>query len=117
MKNVIEGLRKPLRAIATLAEHQQDVSDIELCHRPDTAILCMQVIPEGFSQDRLNDLQKFIYESIKKEGKRQISMTSLDDTMVLRFVAISPRVTVDAMMDTVSRARRLAQEFQGTSSA
>jgi L-2,4-diaminobutyrate decarboxylase len=114
MKNVIEDLRKPLRAIATLAERLADTSDIALCHSPDTAILCMRVIPEGFPQDRLNDLQKFIYESIKKEGKRQISMTSLDGTMVLRFVAISPHVTVDAMMDTVSRARRLAQEFQGT---
>jgi glutamate/tyrosine decarboxylase-like PLP-dependent enzyme len=116
VKNVIEDLQKPLRVIATLAKHQQDVSDIELCHRPDTAILCMRVIPKEFPRDRLNDLQKFIYESIKKEGKRQISMTSLDGTMVLRFVAISPNVTVDAMMDTVSRARRLAQEFQRTSS-
>ena len=111
MRKVVERLRAPLNAIRSLAEKLRDEPDIELCHRPDTGILCIRLVPEGFPEEELDNLQKFIYESIKKEGKRSISMTRLDDKTVLRFVAISPCVTCDAMMETVSIARDLAGRY------
>jgi aromatic-L-amino-acid decarboxylase len=111
MRKMIERLRAPLKAVKTLYERLRDEPDIELPHAPDTAILCIRVVPEGFPPSKLDDLQKFIHESIKKEGRRSISMTRLDDKSVLRFVAISPNVTEDAMMATVEEARRLTKKF------
>jgi glutamate/tyrosine decarboxylase-like PLP-dependent enzyme len=111
MRKMIEKLRAPLTAIKKLHDNLQGETDIELIHIPDTAILCIRVVPEGFPQSKLDDLQKFIHESIKKEGKRSISMTRVDDKTVLRFVAISHNVTEEAMMATVEEARRLAKKF------
>jgi L-2,4-diaminobutyrate decarboxylase len=107
MKKVIKGLRAPMEAIRDLAEKLKDEADIEVCHRPDTGILCIRYVPEGFPEDQLDKLQKYIYDKIKAEGKRSISMTRFDEKTVLRFVAISPAVTGDAMMDTISYIRFL----------
>ena len=56
-------------------------------------------------------MQNYLYDTIKNEGKRQVSMTRLDGKAVLRFVAISPYVTCEAMMKTVSIAQDLAGRY------
>jgi hypothetical protein len=43
------------------------------------------------------------------EGKRSISMTKLDNKTVLRWVAISPVVTSEALMETIFYIRFLAK--------
>ncbi|MDH5468421.1 MAG: pyridoxal-dependent decarboxylase [Candidatus Aminicenantes bacterium] len=112
LKKVVERLRLPLDAIQTLAEKLKEEEDIELCHQPDTGILCFRIVPQGFPEDNLSHLQKKIYEKIMAEGKRTISMTKLDDKTVLRLVAVSPSVTADSILETISCVRRLAVEYQ-----
>jgi len=112
LKKVIERLGFPLEAIKTLAEKLKDKEDIELCHQPDTGILCFRIVPQGFPEDKLSHLHRKIYERIMAEGKRTISLTKLDDKTVLRLVAVSPSVTADSMLETISFVRRLAVEHQ-----
>jgi glutamate/tyrosine decarboxylase-like PLP-dependent enzyme len=110
MKKVINRLRNPLVAIKKVAETLQTYTGIDICHNPDTGILCFRITPEGVPEDQLNKLQTDIYLRIMKEGKRTISLTKLDDKIVLRLVAISPGVTSEALLDTIFYARALARE-------
>jgi glutamate/tyrosine decarboxylase-like PLP-dependent enzyme len=111
MTRIRERLRAPLRAIKAVAKHIERKGDIELCHQPDTGVLCLRVIPQDFPEKELDLLQQFIYERIKKEGKRSISITKLDNKTVLRLVAITPSVTERALMETISAMRTLAKEY------
>ena len=105
---VVERLRAPLEAIRDLAAYLEDQADMELCHRPDTGILCFRVIPEGYAEDRLDQLQQYIYERIMREGERSISLTQMDGRTALRLVAISPAVTTEAMIETIEKVRGIA---------
>ncbi|MCP4711756.1 MAG: aspartate aminotransferase family protein [Planctomycetes bacterium] len=109
---VIEDLRTVSQAVTTVAEQCADQPDIEICHRPDTGLLCIRVVPEGFPTDQLDKLQLYIYETIKNQCRRSISMTRLDGKVVLRLVAITPQVTGESMMETIEHIRQLAWEYQ-----
>lgn len=111
MAKVIKRLRAPLVAVKTVADNLKSIADIELCHRPDTGILCFRVTPEGFPEKQLNKLQQYIYDRIMAEGRRSISLTKIDNKTVLRLVAISPSVTSEALMETISDVRALAGEY------
>ncbi len=110
-KKIIERLRKPIHAIQTVAAKLSHENDIEVCHQPDLGLLCIRIIPENFSKDRLDQLQRYVYERIKSEGKRSISMTRLGDKTVLRLVAISSSVTSRALMETIAAIRLIANEY------
>lgn len=112
MVKVIQRLRAPLTAIKTAADYLKTEADIEVCHQPDTGLLCIRITPEGFPEEQLDQLQLYIYNEIKKERKRSISITKLDNKTVLRLVAISPTVTSEALMETISIVRKLAGEYQ-----
>jgi L-2,4-diaminobutyrate decarboxylase len=102
MKKVIERLRAPLAAIRSLAEHLEKETDIQSVHYPDTGILCFRFRPGGIMEDRLDDLQEYIYKKILAEGRRSISITKLNNKNVLRLAAISPSVTLEALLETIS---------------
>ena len=112
MIKVVESLRSPLQAIKTLAFRLQSEEDIELGHQPDTGILCLRLRPEGIPESQLDKLQNDVYTRILDEGRRAVSITRLDGKTYLRFVAISPLVTAGALMETVTIARRYAQDFR-----
>lgn len=79
-------------------------------HQPDTGILCFRIVPEGYHEKELNELQEFIHKKINAGGKHSLSITKLDDKTVLRLVAISPSLTSHILMETIDEARHLAQE-------
>jgi len=112
IQRVVKRLRAPLEAIRKLYEYCKKQPDIEVCHEPDTGILCLRVIPDGLPEDRLNKLQEMIYNKIQKVGKRSISITRLNGKQVLRLLAISPNVTIEALIETVNLVRQLAEEFK-----
>jgi len=114
MAQVRQRLGAPLVAIKTLAEYLQGQADIELLHQPDTGILCFRITPEGLTEEQLDPLQRYIYDRVMREGKRSISMTKLDHKTALRLVAISPSVTSQALLETISNVRTLASEYQIT---
>jgi L-2,4-diaminobutyrate decarboxylase len=112
MEKVIERLRKPLKAIKTAYEELKNFKDVELFHKPDLGILCLRMTPEGIPEVQLNHLQQNIYDRIKAEGKRSISLTRLNNKVVLRFVVLNLNVTSDAILETVEYIRSLAKEYQ-----
>lgn len=112
MKKVIQSLKAPVTAIRELAKDLERANDVEIAHRPDTGILCFRLVPQEFPEEELNNLQEYIYERIISGGKRTISITKLDDKTVLRLVAVSPKVTCQSLMESVSEARELAQEYK-----
>ena len=111
MAGVVKRLRAPLEAIRDTAEYLDGEAGIELLHKPDLGILCFRVAPKGFPAEQLNQLQQYIYDRILSEGKRSVSITKLDNVSVLRFVAISPSVTSEALQETVKYAQALANDF------
>lgn len=111
LKKVIKRLQAPLQAIKTLAQYLAKEKDIELFHTPDTGILCFRMKPEGMSGNRLDDLQRYIFKKIQDKGKRSISMTKLNNKTLLRLVAISPAVTIEALLETVSVIRSLMSDY------
>jgi L-2,4-diaminobutyrate decarboxylase len=104
-----KNLRAPLDAIRAAADYVRHQPDLELAHHPDTGILCFRVTPEGIPDDQLDRLQRTVYDTVLAEGKRSISITTLGGRAALRVVAISPSVTLEALMDTLSAVRALAR--------
>ncbi len=111
MNKVIKRLQAPVMAIRELAEKLENEKDIEIAHQPDTGILCFRLISEGFPEEELNRLQEHIYERIMSGGERTLSITKLDEKTVLRLVAVSPSVTSQDLMETVTEARALARDY------
>jgi L-2,4-diaminobutyrate decarboxylase len=109
---VVERLRAPLAAIRALADYLDDEADVELCHRPNTGVLCFRIIPPAVPEEQLDRLQDYVYTRIMAAGERSISVTRLDGNTVLRLVAISPSVTQQALMDTITHVRAVAREYQ-----
>ncbi len=112
LAGVISRLRMPLEAIRGLHEALKNEPDMEPLHDPDTGILCFRVVPEGVAEGDLDRLQAFLYQRILAEGKRIISISTVGGVACLRAVAVSPAVTVEALMETVEEARRLVGEFR-----
>jgi glutamate/tyrosine decarboxylase-like PLP-dependent enzyme len=110
LRGVRERLRAPLEAVRHLSEYLKGEGDIELCHDPDTGILCFRIVPDGHPESELDRLQQHVYERIMAEGRRTISLTQMDGRTVLRLVAISPAVTFEAMKETVAEVRRIADD-------
>ena len=111
MKKIIERLRKPVQAIQTCVTKLKNEKDIVICHMPDTGLLCIRIVPEDFPENQLDQLQQFVFERIKNEGKRSISISRLNNQTVLRLVAISPSVTSRALMETIATIRKIAKNF------
>jgi len=111
MKKVIKRLKAPITAIRELAEMLKNETDVEIALQPDTGILCFRLVPEGFPEEELNRLQEHIYERIMSGGERTISITKLDEKAVLRLVALSPSVTSNELMKTISEARKQVREY------
>lgn len=107
LTGVIERLRAPLDAIKELADYVENQPDLELCHHPETGILCFRVVPEECFEDELNDLQKFVYETLLKEGQRPVSISQIGEKTVLRLVAIAPAVTAAEMIQTIFKVREV----------
>jgi L-2,4-diaminobutyrate decarboxylase len=108
LKAVRKRLEAPLAAMRSLAEHLAKASDIQLLHRPDTGILCFRLRPPDCPENRIDDLQQYIYQQILAEGKRSISLIRLNTQSALRLVALSPAVSLAALLETIGQVRGVA---------
>lgn len=111
MKKLVGRLRAPLETVKEAARRIADAKEMELTLWPDTGILCFRIVPAGFPEDRLDDLQDYVYEKIMSEGMRTISKTRLGKETVLRLVAVSPTLTADDLMETAIYARSVADGY------
>ncbi|MCB9159587.1 MAG: aspartate aminotransferase family protein [Caldilineaceae bacterium] len=104
----VDDLRTPLAAMRALADWIRTLPDVELCHTPDTGILCFRITPPGRPRSTLAELQRTLYTRIMDEGTRTVSTTTLDGETVLRLVSVSPTTTVDDLRATVETLRAVA---------
>jgi len=111
LDKMIQKLRAPLVAVETVYKNLLNSPDIDLCHKPDLGILCFRIIPEDFPRNQLDQLQQYVYDRTKVEGKRSISMTKLGKKTVLRLVIINEVITPDNIIETIEYTRGLAKEF------
>jgi L-2,4-diaminobutyrate decarboxylase len=105
---IVEGLHAPLRAIRALADYLRDQPDVELGHQPDTGILCFRLRPEGVPLEKLNALQRHLYDQVMASGERAISITTLAGNTMLRLVVVSPQTTFEDLRETISHCRKAA---------
>ena len=101
LNQIQADLRAPLLAIKQLADYIQTQPHLELCHQPDTGILCFRVTAPGLTELEIDGLQRPLYERLMATGKRTISTTTLNGRPVLRLVTVSPHTTFADLQTTV----------------
>ena len=130
LRRVVERLKTPLTVIREVHAELEKQPDMQPLHRPDTGLLCFRVVPAGLGEGRsghaelheelddqisdeesLNLVQRHVYETMLRGGTHSVSTTVLDGRNALRLVALSPSLTVDAVMDTVAEVRNIARTF------
>jgi L-2,4-diaminobutyrate decarboxylase len=104
-----QRLKAPLAAVKEAARYLENQPDMELLNWPDTGILCFRVMGPGLQKNRLDALQKRIYDGIIKDGKRSISISQIGDKTALRLVAISTLVTFEALKETIREVRAISK--------
>jgi L-2,4-diaminobutyrate decarboxylase len=108
----LNRLRIPLKAIQSLYDRLITDEDIEVCHVPELGILCFRMTPPHIPEEHLDGLQRHIYTIMESEGTHSISMTSLNEKVVLRLVAISPLITVNSLMETITHIKEMAKLYR-----
>jgi L-2,4-diaminobutyrate decarboxylase len=108
LDKVIAGLRAHLEVVRDLADFLQTLPDVELCHRPDTGILCFRLKPPNLTEGELDDLQWRLYNRVMASGRRAISITRLGQKNVLRLVVVSSQTTLADLQETIAVLRHLA---------
>lgn len=101
LDRVIEELRAPLVAMRALADYINTLPDVELCHQPDTGILCFRITPAGKSETEIDNLQNELFTRIMAAGERSISITNLGGKRVLRLVIVTAHTTFSDLQETV----------------
>jgi len=112
MAKVVERLRAPLVAVRELAHLLEKKADIELFHQPDTGILCFRFLNKDLSESGHAGLQQHIYDGIMRRGERTISLIDVRGKKALRLVAVSPKVTAEALKETIAEIRRRGKEYR-----
>ena len=113
LQRVLSDLRIPLEAVRQLADYLETQPDFELCHRPDTGILCFRLIPpeSNLSPTEQDALQRQLYDRTMTFGERSISMTNLNGRIVLRVVSVSPHTKFEDYLETIEALRMLAKDL------
>ncbi len=111
LDKIKKRLRAPLKAIRQVIDALRNDREIEICHQPDSGLLCLRVIPSGLDGPELNRLQNLIFQAISQRGERSISISRLGDKTVLRLVAIDPVVSGEALLQTVKVIKSLAKNL------
>jgi hypothetical protein len=61
----------------------------------------------------LDALQRELYQKIMVSGERSIAMTTLDEKVVLRVVAVSPHAKFENLKETIETLRKFIQNGKG----
>ena len=107
---LIEELASPVRAMRQTAEWLRTQPDFEVCHSPDTGILCFRKRKAGLSADELSRYQRSLYDSIMASGERSISTTTLNGEIVLRFAVVKPETKFEHLRDSIEAIRKIEPE-------
>ncbi len=109
MNKVIKRLEHHVKVIEELSKLISKEEDIELIHTPELGILCFRMKPSEISSNHLDELQQYVFDEIKAEGKRSVSLTKLDNNKVLRLVVLNPNVTTASIFESIMRFRDITK--------
>jgi L-2,4-diaminobutyrate decarboxylase len=117
LNGVAERLRAPLSAVREAYAYSRTLKDIEVCHKPDSGILCLRASPRALAPEQADALQVEIHRRIQSGGERSISITSLGGRKALRLLAVSPGVTAADLRETIDVIRKTAESIAPFSAA
>ena len=109
---MINRLQYHINVIENSVELLSKEKDIAIVHTPELGILCLRFKPVGFPLDQLDQLHQFIFDEIKTEGKRAVSLTKLDDKKVLRIVVLNQNVTPESILQSIADFRSITNRFK-----
>lgn len=112
MDGVIERLKSPLIAIKEFYNYLKVDPDIDLCHYPDTGIICFRIKSNRIPESQMNDFQKKIYDSVIAEGDCSISFTEIDEVAALRLVTVSSNSKSTILKKTLSDIKLIAKRIE-----
>jgi L-2,4-diaminobutyrate decarboxylase len=113
LRQVVEGLRKPLTAVRALADYVNTIPGAELCHHPDTGVLCFRITSPDIPESSADTLQRYLYKNVMSSGLRSISITNLGGRTVLRLVLVTPHTSLAHLKETIDTLRKMAGETTG----
>ena len=90
-----------------------------LRHRPEWSVvtpaqmgmITFRCVPEGWTDDDIDDLNRRLAPAISEEGKIFLTQTSLHERPVLRLCPIHPRTTEEDLRATIDRLDQLRKEM------
>lgn len=104
---IIEELASPVRAMRQTAAWLKKQPDFEVCHTPDTGILCFKKLKPGASTEEVSQYQRDLYDQVMASGQRSISTTKLNGQTVLRFAVVKPETKFEHLKASVEAIRKL----------
>ncbi|MEM9777981.1 MAG: pyridoxal-dependent decarboxylase, partial [Chloroflexota bacterium] len=104
---IVEELASPVRAMRQTAAWLKQQPDFEVCHHPDTGILCFRKLKAGASEEEISHYQRKLYDQIMASGRRSISTTKLNGQTVLRFAVVKPETKFEHLKDSIEAIRKL----------
>lgn len=91
----VEGYRRlsleTMEIAREFASHITHADDMELVTWPETNIVCFRVVPDGFEDAALDDLQDDVQRTLFRDGGPLLSTTRVGDRTVLRAVISNPQ--------------------------
>ena len=111
LTRVVDDLRQPLVAMRDLAAYLHTQPHCEVCHEPDTGILCFRMTPPNVPAAQLSQFQRTLYERVMASGERSISTTKLNGEIVLRLVSVSPQTRLTHLQATITMLQTLCFEL------
>ena len=111
LKTIVEELAQPVRAMRQMADWLRSQSDFEVCHRPDTGILCFRFLKSGLSAEESSRYQRKLYDAVMASGKRSISTTVLDGQTVLRFAVVKPETKFEHLRQSAEAIRLISGQM------
>ena len=115
LDKVKEDLSQPIKLVRTFYDYLKDQPDIQLLHEPHLGVVCFQLVPEGFPENKIDTLQEFLYEQTLHEGKFIISKTKVGERSALRLLILSQAVSLISMIEMLEHTRGKVEGFKMSS--
>ncbi len=94
LSNRVEHMLKNARLFAEMVKENKN---LKLFSEPEAAIVCFQYRPEGFTNAKINELNKNIRTKIFLEGKIIFNYSEIKGQTVLRCVISNPDITEEQL--------------------
>ncbi len=85
--------------------------NLELAVEPDSNIVCFRYVSNGYDDNHLNELNNYIREEIKKEGKYYIVLARLNAKAYLRMTIMNPFTNLNVLKGLIAEVEKKASAY------